>query len=145
VEAIMKDNNKLITENWLISIGFVHVESDLGIEYQDHLEKDGLNLWEYSIGIWLFNDADWMKLYTRGDVRSLCKLAKVATDEKIEESPPIECRSEEGITIGLIDAIISISRVLSVRDLTARSVAEALLDLSDNTDLLNILKVRKIT
>lgn len=44
------------------------------------------------------------------------------------------CRSEEGITVGLVDAIIGIIRVLSVRDLDALHVQEALADLFEDPD-----------
>lgn len=48
----------------------------------------------------------------------------------------VDCRSEEGITIGLVDAIISIGRILSERDLTSSvNVLEALKDLRSDEDL----------
>jgi hypothetical protein len=48
------------------------------------------------------------------------------------------CRSEEGVTVGLVDAIIGIVRVLSVRDLTTYHVQEALADLFQDEDLQTI-------
>lgn len=45
-----------------------------------------------------------------------------------------DCRSEEGITVGLVDAIISISRVLAKRDLSPHAVQEALKDLAADED-----------
>lgn len=48
---------------------------------------------------------------------------------------PQDCRSEEGITVGLVDAIISILRVLAPRDLRTKNVREALADLSADPDL----------
>ena len=45
------------------------------------------------------------------------------------------CRSEEGITVGLVDAIIGILRVLAPRDLRTKGVQEALADLSEDPDL----------
>ncbi len=53
----------------------------------------------------------------------------------------IDCKSEEGITIGLIDAIISISRILSKRDFNTIFIQAALLDLRSDTDLKSILKI----
>lgn len=58
----------------------------------------------------------------------------------------IDCRSEVGITIGLIDCILSISRVLAPRlagiDTRIDSpIAEALKDLGDDMDLHSILDV----
>lgn len=54
----------------------------------------------------------------------------------------IDCRSEEGITIGLIDAIISICRILSPRlemGTTTDSINEALMDLSNDEDMKNVI------
>lgn len=51
----------------------------------------------------------------------------------------IDCRSEEGVTQGLVDAVISIAHVLSTRDLTPVPVAEALLDLRSDPDVLRLL------
>ena len=48
---------------------------------------------------------------------------------------PGSCRSDEGVTVGLIDGIISIARVLARRDLTPPIVVEALADLREDEDL----------
>lgn len=45
------------------------------------------------------------------------------------------CRSEEGITVGLVDALMSILRVLAPRNLSTKNVREALLDLRGDPDL----------
>ena len=50
-----------------------------------------------------------------------------------------ECRSETGITVGLVDALISILRVLSPRDLTEQEVTEALKDLKEDPDFKTLL------
>ena len=50
-----------------------------------------------------------------------------------------DCRSENGITIGLIDSIISISRVLKGRLTNNYEVVEALKDLNSDSDLKEIL------
>ncbi len=50
-----------------------------------------------------------------------------------------DCRSEQGVTVGLVDALISISRVLRHRDLTSPDVQEALKDLRDDEDVKHIL------
>lgn len=49
-----------------------------------------------------------------------------------------DCRSEEGITVGLIDALISICRILAKRDLTTPQAGEALLDLRQDEDVLKV-------
>lgn len=45
------------------------------------------------------------------------------------------CRSEIGITVGLIDSIICTCRVLAGRDRTAPEVLEALRDLRQDKDV----------
>lgn len=51
-----------------------------------------------------------------------------------------DCRSEEGITIGLIDSIIFISRVLVRRDLDSEAIQSVLSDLKNDEDLGKLLK-----
>ena len=46
-----------------------------------------------------------------------------------------DCRSEDGITVGLIDSIITSCRVLSSRDLTCEAAVEALRDLRSDSDV----------
>jgi hypothetical protein len=46
-----------------------------------------------------------------------------------------DCRSETGITIGLIDSIITTARVLRYRDITATEIQEALEDLRQDEDV----------
>lgn len=47
----------------------------------------------------------------------------------------IDCRSEEGVTIGLIDAIITQARILRRRQFDAYHIREALKDLRSDEDL----------
>lgn len=51
-----------------------------------------------------------------------------------------DCRSEEGITVGLVDALITILRVLVKRDLSPPAVQEALKDLADDEDARTIFE-----
>lgn len=53
------------------------------------------------------------------------------------------CRSYHGVTIGLVDAIISISRILAKRDFKDQDVVEALKDLASDEDLKFIIKAAK--
>lgn len=53
-------------------------------------------------------------------------------------SEPIDCRSEDGITIGLIDAMITIARIAAKRDLKSKAVQEALLDFYNDDDMLKL-------
>lgn len=50
-----------------------------------------------------------------------------------------DCRSDVGVTVGLVDALISIARVLARRDLAVPDVAEALADLRDDEDMRAII------
>ena len=49
------------------------------------------------------------------------------------------CRSEVGITVGLIDSLIAIARVLAKRDMSSEEVREALKDLQADEDIAAIL------
>jgi len=51
----------------------------------------------------------------------------------------VDCRSTEGTTVGLIDALISVARVLAPRDLRTPAVLEALKDLADDEDIKQVL------
>lgn len=50
-----------------------------------------------------------------------------------------DCRTDEGITIGLIDGVIAICRVLRKRDLSSPNIQEALLDMSGDEDIAFVL------
>lgn len=43
---------------------------------------------------------------------------------------PLDCRSETGITVGIIDGIITFCHLLKERDLSAPEVKEALIDMT---------------
>lgn len=59
----------------------------------------------------------------------------------MEEARIVDCRSEEGITLGLIDAILSISRILVSRNLKeSKTIEDALLDLCTDEDLAFLLQ-----
>jgi hypothetical protein len=49
------------------------------------------------------------------------------------------CRSETGVTVGLIDALISIARILAKRNLNDAGVIEALKDLQSDEDIAKII------
>lgn len=46
-----------------------------------------------------------------------------------------DCRTEEGVTVGLIDSIIAVARILKDRDLSSTAVKEALRDLKSDKDV----------
>lgn len=52
---------------------------------------------------------------------------------------PLDCRSPEGVTVGLIDGIIAAARVLRGRDLSHPAVREALADLAEDEDVASLL------
>ncbi len=75
-----------ITIDWLKQMGFSPVPSRMGPNYDDHWEITGregtLNIWEHNRpGQWLFDDADWIELRSRGELRMLCHLARVTLGE----------------------------------------------------------------
>jgi len=49
-----------------------------------------------------------------------------------------DCRSESGITVGLVDALISICRILCHRDLSLAT--EALTDLRSDDDVRHVME-----
>lgn len=55
----------------------------------------------------------------------------------------ISCRSDEGITVGLVDSFITNLRLFKDRDLSPQSVQEALLDVADDPDFKYFLKELK--
>jgi hypothetical protein len=46
-----------------------------------------------------------------------------------------DCRSEEGVTVGLIDGMIAIARVLAKRKLDSEPIKQALIDLRLDEDM----------
>jgi len=51
------------------------------------------------------------------------------------EAAPLDCRTPAGVTVGLIDGIIAMARVLRQRDLSAPDVVEALKDIRQDEDV----------
>ncbi len=51
-----------------------------------------------------------------------------------------DCRSEVGITVGIIDAIITLCRLLCGRDMSGDEVAQALQDLRHDEDFAGLLR-----
>jgi hypothetical protein len=62
-----------------------------------------------------------------------------------DSEEPQSCRSEEGITVGLVDSVIFILRVLARRDLSPKPVQEALADLMEDPDLQTVQATRRIS
>lgn len=61
-------------------------------------------------------------------------------DSTTPDETTTDCRTEVGITVGLIDSLISISRILKNRiDTTDEDILGALADLRDDEDLKKIL------
>ena len=77
------------------------------------------------------------------DIRHRAGLPTPNEDTGEPRGDEISCRSEEGITVGIIDSIITDLRLIKDRDLTPHSVQEALLDIAEDPDLdffLNVLR-----
>lgn len=45
-----------------------------------------------------------------------------------------DCRSEDGVTVGLVDAIITLCRLIRTRNINQSDVLEALKDLASDED-----------
>jgi len=54
-----------------------------------------------------------------------CAVSETSTD----------CRTPEGMTVGLVDCLIAVCRVLAKRDLSGAEVGEALRDFRDDEDV----------
>jgi hypothetical protein len=50
-----------------------------------------------------------------------------------------DCRSSEGIAVGLVDGMIAMARVLAEMDLTGSAISEAIKDLQADEDIKKIL------
>lgn len=60
------------------------------------------------------------------------------------EPKVVDCRSDEGITIGLVDSILTVARILARRDLlNSLSILDALSDLSSDEDLAYLMRIGK--
>jgi hypothetical protein len=69
------DENHPISAEWLMSVGFTEVSSDMGREYRPHYMIGALRVWEFSnTGVWVLNDCDRVELKTRDDVRRLAAM-----------------------------------------------------------------------
>ena len=64
-------------------------------------------------------------------------------EENFKEEEIIDCRTELGITIGLIDSIITIGRILRKRNLTNYQIKEALKDLQSDEDINYLLNLKE--
>jgi hypothetical protein len=72
------DDAEPITKEWLLSVGFSEVPSDMGPNYADHLQIEWLNVWEFNgTGEWLFNPYDRIEMRTRRQIRLLAELYNV--------------------------------------------------------------------
>lgn len=60
-----------------------------------------------------------------------------------EDDSYTDCRSETGVTVGLIDGLIATLRVLKNRNLNPEDVKQALLDLGSDEDLKFLLSIIK--
>lgn len=64
----------------------------------------------------------------------------LAADREVMGATETDCRTEEGITVGLIDSVITVARVLAKRDLSTPAVLEALRDLRTDSDVASLLR-----
>jgi hypothetical protein len=80
LQNLLRDNNPIddnapLTKELLELMGFKAVPSDMGPEQRDHMEKGGINLWEFNdTGEWHYNEANYIFVKTAGELRALEKL-----------------------------------------------------------------------
>lgn len=60
------DAQEPITRDWLASIGFSPIPSDMGPTYDDHMERGDVRLWEYHGECWLWSSCDHVEMKTKG-------------------------------------------------------------------------------
>lgn len=73
------------------------------------------------------------------EARHMAALYGVTMEHIYSEEPVItetDCREATGVTVGLVDSLLTICRVLATRDLTPLEVQEALKDLGGDEDFL---------
>lgn len=75
-----------------------------------------------------------LKLNLRSNRNNMLYIELQPTKEIPMAEISTNCRTEEGITVGLVDALISICRVLAPRDLDNAAVQEALKDMFRDED-----------
>lgn len=51
------------------------------------------------------------------------------------------CRSEEGVTVGIIDSFITLARLMKDRDVSSHAVREALEDLGADEDVAALMQL----
>lgn len=56
-----------------------------------------------------------------------------------------DCKTEIGITVGLIDGIISITRILVDRDWDAPEIQEAIKDLREDDDMKRLMDIGELS
>ncbi|MEU8196353.1 hypothetical protein AB0C10_21455 [Microbispora amethystogenes] len=75
----------------------------------------------------------------RGDRATRPRLGQPAPDQQVTAIGTTDCRTPDGVTVGLVDGIIATARVLRERDLTSPAVREALRDLAEDEDVSSLL------
>lgn len=120
-----------------------------------NLNDPGTIIWSYT-GICYETTLGWRRRLYGNKVRIAVRMgdgtfrwlrkekSSVLTEKKMSGmNSTTDCRSEEGITVGLIDALISVARVLSRRYFASPAVVEALRDLADDEDINIIMDAAK--
>lgn len=97
----------------------------------------------------LYFEGEWYLLASlvSGLVMSWKDIRKLFREKESAKMKPTnthtDCRSETGQTVGLVDAIITLSNVLTSRDLSSAECQEALKDLRSNENLMKLLGMEK--
>ncbi len=93
------------------------------------VSDETLRNWEREGKLSPFHTEGGHRRYYRADIE---KLAGIYIEPR---GCTTDCRLENGVTVGLIDAIISIARILRKRDFNDEAVKEAILDFKSDEDI----------
>jgi len=77
------DDNKPITREWLREIGFVDVESHIGLGYDDDMQKGDFCVWDFNDQCWFITGLDGVgyELKTRRQIRLLLEVFRERTND----------------------------------------------------------------
>lgn len=127
------------------ALGMDPAEPDWAVVYIDtaegqlswHISPDDMDLFAHVSPV---HNVEWDGHSTE---EKYARLDALTTGAVLSEQTQ-DCRSEEGITVGLVDAVISVLRVLAPRDMSPGPAQAALADLLEDPDLQTVRLARRI-
>lgn len=84
MRAVRPDDAELISEAWILDLGFVRVPSPMGPEYSDHFQKDELNVWLWNGESWRWDDYCEVEMFTRGKLRDLADWMNLDFEKEVQ-------------------------------------------------------------